>query len=120
MPKLRGSIARQHAAKLKPSSSFVIYGRRWASAFYAATRSPRARVSRRRGKPGAAMLGQQCNTCSALPGRRMRRLTKVIQTHVCGLETDAPGLEGASHKTKPAPSRWGSSQKNCCAPPALV
>jgi hypothetical protein len=56
------------------------------------------RVSRRRGKPGAAMLGQQCNTCSALPGRRMRRLTKVIQTHVCGLETDAPGLEGASHK----------------------
>ena len=74
-----------------------------------------------RGKRGAAMLGRQCDTCSALPWQtRMHRLTKVIQTHVCGLETDAPGLEGASHKTKPAPSRWGSSQKNCCAPPALV
>ena len=71
LPKLRGSIARQRAAKLKPSSSFVIYGRRWASAFYAATRSPRARchvfMTHPRGKPGAAMLGRQCDTCSALP-----------------------------------------------------
>jgi len=51
-------------------------------------------VSRRRGKPGAAMLGQQCDICSALPWQAYAS-TKVIQTHVCGLETDAPGLEGA-------------------------
>ena len=45
-----------------------------------------------RGKPGAAMLGRQCDTCSALPWQtRMHRLTKLFKLMFAGWRPTRPG-----------------------------